>query len=181
MGEEKTVVKAVAGFFRVFDVAFFLPGAALFFAARRMIEGISASTGFSDVGQAVEAVVICFVLGMICHWGGRRLRVAVTWVVASWRRHRIRPQAEGHVPAYKSNDELRLYLWNLSTLSWNLATAAAVVLLLMVFRGVQPLLLWIVPVVLAVVLSHQAVEFRDHADWGATGVQAPRGSVPPAG
>lgn len=118
-----------AMFFRVFDIAFFAPGAllAVMFWRTGFLEaaGINESmvTKFGDWAAIGLALVLAYVLGLICH-GWQRLTTEWVW--------RCLPKSEATGPTWydempKSKcQELALYSWYLRATVWNMAVAIVI-------------------------------------------------------
>lgn len=154
-------VKSVGGFFRAFDIAFFMPGAIVLVAlwwwkripggrpqeAWALLAGGSEARGWLlGLVLVLALVVAAFVAGLACHGVARILHALAVWTGDQTDKHRYTQLAtalfEPPPPAPPSTSwwpfdrrgasargyereasELSLYLWNLSSLGWNLAVA----------------------------------------------------------
>lgn len=149
----KEGVKSVGGFFRAFDIAFFMPGAIVMFAVgwfhfdaledseklqklTRGWESDSARNWLLALMVAVALVIATFVAGLFCH-ALVRLGCSLSERLGNTKqKHPYRGMVErlfnherpGGQPEYEREaSQLSIYLWNLSTLGWNLAAAFVLV------------------------------------------------------
>lgn len=134
-------VKDIGKFFRIFDLAFFIPGAALgasllflYFPANQ-IEAVLTQVAkielAAGLGVAVGTVVATYILGVACHAVGRWLLPIVPAPCPE--------KGDPPVPWYQNLPESHLidttlYLWVLASTSLNLAAACLIVWVLSLFR-----------------------------------------------
>ncbi|MBN1207145.1 MAG: hypothetical protein JXB05_19830 [Myxococcaceae bacterium] len=170
-------VKSVSGFFRAFDIAFFMPGALVLFAlwwfrpelwerpqdtvSSAFQSGSDAQSWLFGLVAVIALVVAAFMAGLLCHAIVRILGSILARVGGLMGRpyqHVVtflfqHPQDEtGNKPYNREASELSLYLWNLSSLGWNLAVALLLVPLIRgkLDRGIAP---WLVGALLIVLLG----------------------------
>ena len=126
-------LKDIGKFFRIFDLAFFIPGAALLASLlllylpkdqlEKLVGTVPSIELASGLSVAVVTVVATYILGMACHAVGR--------VLHGWAPEPS-PVNPKHVPWYQHLPDPNildhtLYLWVLASTSLNLAAACLIV------------------------------------------------------
>lgn len=192
-GIAKEGVKSVGGFFRAFDIAFFMPGAIVLFAIgwfhfdelsqveklqplSKAWEGNSASSWLLALMLAIVLIIATFVAGLCCH-ALVRLSCALAEHLGHWRKRRPyqrtvnflfnhdrtagQPGTGPRTPEYdREASQLSIYLWNLSTLGWNLAAAFLLVPIIKWWRGGVGVLFWLL---VAAAVAMLGSDFRYHS------------------
>ncbi|GEM_PF-4449786 len=124
------------GFFRIFDVAFVIPGALVYIVPQitssqslleRFVPGGLFSSPFhsggewvQNLGALVSFFVVLYVTGIVCHAIARQVR---EWVVELQDR---KGSQASDSPSLDGASEIGIYLWNLASLSWNCAAALVI-------------------------------------------------------
>lgn len=109
--------------FRVFDLAFFVPGAALLVASWQMglLPELRENGARGDVIAAVAAIVLVYAFGLICHAIARAALLLSDWPT--------KLKGDPRLPWYRSVEEkvkdLATYFWYLRSVCWNFAVALA--------------------------------------------------------
>jgi hypothetical protein len=181
-------VKSVGGFFRAFDIAFFMPGAVVLLALwwfhskqvyaqlsqHEEVRQLFGSTASNSASQWLAALVVAFALiiatfvaGLFCH-ALVRLWCWLVWGVIALIQLREKKKAWGEAstqqlnrrPYHRDTNELSLYLWNLSSLGRSLAVAFLLVPVIGWWPFGVGVLLW-VPA--GLVLALLAEDFRHYS------------------
>jgi hypothetical protein len=110
-------------FFRVFDIAFFAPGMLLFGALWHA--GYLPVNGFAQgqdtvhgVLSAAYAIVLIYLLGLICHG----IQRGVLWLFRS-RKGSKDPSWYANLQANNPRHEFAIYFWYMRATCWNIAVA----------------------------------------------------------
>ena len=153
---DRCAMDKALSFLRVFDIAFLVPGMALYIVVQRLgypyslpIAGTLKLTSADGILWLVQAIVAVYGLGLICH-GIQRLVNEVIWRI----RQDIQNSANGsgqppkvttldserdsawyESVANEKRDELAVYFWYLRATSWNLAAAILIAVLLWWFQA----------------------------------------------
>ena len=138
-------VSSPSGFSRVFDVAFFLPGALLMGAAwfstppgvQRVATGLlGRRTGPTGVVAAAFAgamlLAIVFLAGLLAHAVHRTVYGCFKWLTNDQPGNLCGSRATVPKP------ELQLYFWNVASLSWNLEAAVFLGAILLTLKWQGP-------------------------------------------
>jgi len=138
-------VSSPSGFFRVFDVAFFLPGTLLTSAVWLSIphdvqmkvagllgsrNGVGGTITTAFAGATLLAAV--FLGGLLVHAVHRTVYGCFKWLTDD------QPENLCGSPATVRKPELQLYFWNLASLSWNLEAAVLLGAILLTLKWQGP-------------------------------------------
>ncbi len=154
------------GFFRIFDVAFLIPGALVYIvpkttSSHSLLErlgpgglfpspSLPVSEWVQKLGALVSFVVVLYVTGIVCHAIARQVR---EWLIKLKNRN---GSQESDSPSLDRASEVGIYLWNLASLSWNCAAALAIGAILRWKLDLGTVIILIV----GLVLVRQGCEFR---------------------
>ena len=121
----------ITAFFRVFDIAFFVPGILVYAlpsllgsswsldtSKRQQLLSTNVTDITSDTIKLVATIAMIYTTGLLCHAVARLVRRFA---------HRLTSKRSYHVCLAT---EMGAYLWNLATLSWNCAVALTLAALL---------------------------------------------------
>ncbi|WNG44157.1 hypothetical protein F0U60_08595 [Archangium minus] len=189
----KEGVKSVGGFFRAFDIAFFMPGAIVLFAIGWFhFDKLAHSTQFQQLARAwgsdsarnwllalmvaIALIIATFVAGLFCHalvrlgcslaerLGNKKKKHPYRSLVDQLFNHDKPPNPPAAGPGTPEYDreasELSIYLWNLSTLGWNLAVAFLLVPLIGWWRWGVGVPFWLL---VAAAIALLGSDFRYHS------------------
>jgi hypothetical protein len=129
-------------FFRLFDLAFFLPGGVLFWGLALVWPSLWPSTNSQEplstvggIGRIVAAIAGIYMLGLITHGLSRCLRTFVLTVrAAKPAKAEPSPSWYQNMPA-SSRADITQYFWYMRATCWNLSLALAVVALILPWQS----------------------------------------------
>lgn len=125
-------VEKALSFFRIFDLAFFLPGFVIYRFRELPAELVTKETGEGTAGavlQIVTLIAACYVLGLLTHAASRALKFITGSSIEKWYPKLV----EGQTPSWTANagarlkGDLRGYFWYTRAVCINLAIALGVV------------------------------------------------------